>query len=164
MRPILQGQERLVARLMFGGAAIAFLTLIAGAAVGWLTLGSNAGQRAVLVVWGVGFTVGFLVFVAGLGIGLAKARGYGQETETVVVEGTYIVAVTALNPQQQPVWNEEAYMPEEIARYVHLRFPDGRLTELRIMDDLLPFVGEGMTGVATIEGDRMVRFECTRMP
>lgn len=161
MGPALKGQDRIVAVLMVSAVGVFVGSLFVGATFGWAGLGSNGGVQTAIAVWIAGFVIGFLLFVSGLVLGLVRAKGIGASQVETRVEDTKIVAISALNPEMNPIWNEETYSEDEIKRYVHLRFPDGHVTELRIDKRMLDGIGEGMRGNAILYRDWMVGFEVT---
>lgn len=157
----MRGQEKSVAILLFGGIALAILSVIVGVAVGWTNLGNSSGSQSVILIWIAGVSIGFVMAVSGLGLGLAKSKGWFASKEEQMIQDCRIVAVLALSPKGQPVWNEEAYDASEISRFVHLRLPSGQVKELRFSTPLLAFMGEGMKGNAVIQGDSLIGFQAT---
>lgn len=156
-----RGQDKLVARMMVVSGGVFLVSLIVGASFGWMSLGANSGVEKGIQVWIFGFSLAAILFVSALGIGLARAKGVGAPKFEKRIEDTRIVAITALNPHMNPIWNEETYAEEEIKRYVHLRLPSGRVEELRIDVRMLSGIGEGMKGNAIVYGEWMVGFEPT---
>jgi hypothetical protein len=140
---------------MVGGLVVAFGFLLLGAGVGWLTLRQDPGLA--FAIWVFGAWLGAVFFLSGLGLGLARAKGWGAGGP-VAHEGARIVAVMRLNARQEPVWNEGVYPDSEVRTYVRLTVPDGFSFEVETDPALLYGLGEGMKGTATTVGDRLLAF------
>jgi hypothetical protein len=131
--------------------------LIAGAAQGWMSLGQGSGMA--VAIWIAGAVLSGLTFLAGLGLGLARAKGWGAAVKGPVEHpGARIAAVLRLNSRQEPVWNEGAFPDEEVRTFVRIIEAGGRSFEVEADPSLLAGLGEGMKGTVTTLGDRFVGF------
>ncbi|MCW5938311.1 MAG: hypothetical protein KF884_07830 [Fimbriimonadaceae bacterium] len=135
--------------------ALGFLTL--GAAQGWMSRGQGPGLA--FAIWIAGAVLSGLTFLAGLGLGLARAKGWGAgQKGPVEHHGARIAAVLRLNSRQEPIWNEGVFPDEDVRTYVRIIEAGGRSFEVEADPAQLAGLGEGMKGTVTTQGDRFIGF------
>lgn len=118
---------------------------------------------AVAITYNVG---GLLIPVFGIGlvgagvyIGLKETHGDNSTKPVERTENAYIMNVLVINSKGEQVFDPEMYDSNELKYIVQIAYPHGRKEEYETSPYLLSGIGEGMRGVATVQGNWLSKFE-----
>ena len=153
---------------MFGGAVMvvggALLTvmLMGGAAVRMAnTQGKDPSGLALAGLGPLTILIGVLMVVSGLVWGFVVNRK-AANSPPVTYPGSRVLARYALMPgTSEMMFSGFDPSHEGIRFYAQLRLPDGRTPELQCAFPVFERLGEGMVGVATVQGDWIGAFAPT---
>lgn len=163
------GKESVIGCLIWGGfgvSALGALVTFLLYSAGLVRLNYSTGQRApdvgILVFRGIGpamILLGLGVALAGLIWGLKESRRLGSRTgrvvehpgSEVVMRFAYRDGVILTEPWQ---WEDDP----TVELYVKIRLADGRVHELRTAPEVHAACGDGMRGIASVDGLFLGRF------
>jgi hypothetical protein len=124
-----------------------------------LTFGALTGQLLLPVSVMV---LGFGMLLYGLVLGIRTAYADDTKKEVTMHSDVYIVARIMETTDHELVVDPEMYPEEQIVRLVQVRFPDGKVRELKTEPEVFEFTGEGMSGTVHIQGGSLVAFQWDR--
>ncbi len=151
-------QKRIVFLLTAGvvlclGGTILFIVLT-------VLAGTGGVPDSVVVPISVGaFILGALCFPAAIILGW-KSVGVRDSSRPVMREpNSYIISCRVETKQRQQVFDVDMYEEHELERLVQVLFRNGEKFEFLTDAATYDTIGEGMVGVLTFQGRRILKFE-----
>lgn len=135
------------------GGTILFIILTVLAGTGSVPEGS------IVPVSVAAFALGALCFPAAIFIGW-KNVGMRDSGKPIMREpNSYIISCRIETKRYEPVYEPDMYDPSELDRLVQVLFKNGEKFEFTTDHETFNTIGEGMVGVLTYQGRKILRFE-----
>lgn len=156
-------KQKRIALLIGAGAVLFFVGLL----LWFMMLGGGAaaaakqGDPTMLLYSGLPLGITFIgLIVASIGLYMGWKSAFVDHSIMPLheVPNVYIIAALIMDKQGERVFDEDMHAPEDIRRYVQVRFPDGTARELETAQEVFHGLGEGQQGLASIQGQWLSKF------